>query len=153
MIALLFAFALHAPQSPAAPALPRVYVYTSESGDSDDVRDRGASVKDLRAALKDKKKDLVVVDAESDADLLVEVLDRAVTIPRVVFGMAPRMGQQPDPAGPTHEVHLHVAMRHPNETALDISSKNGPLESTGGWKSAADDVAKQIDKWIVDHRR
>jgi hypothetical protein len=33
-----------------------------------------------------------------------------------------------------------------------FANKNSPLESNGGWKSAADDVAKQIDKWIVDHQ-
>ncbi len=57
MTGLLLVFAMfHAGQSPAAPTLPRVYVYTSDAGDPDDVRDCRASVKDLREALKDKKK-------------------------------------------------------------------------------------------------
>ncbi len=94
---------------------------------------------------------MIVVDAPESADLLVEVVDRAITTPKLVIGMAPRLGPLPDPAGPSHEVHLHVAMTHGGETAVEFNSKNGLLDSTGGWKSAADDIAKQIDKWVVDH--
>jgi hypothetical protein len=34
----------------------------------------------------------------------------------------------------------------------EITNKNRPNETASGWKSAADDVAKQIEKWIADRR-
>jgi hypothetical protein len=139
------------PQQPAN--LVRVYVYTAALDDAE-VAARRASVEDLRAALAGKKKDLVLADTEAVADVTVEVVERAVTIPKVVFGMGVQPGQRPGfpgTAGPVREVHLLAKLTFREESAV-FGNKNTPIESGGGWKSAADDIAKQVDKWIVDHR-
>jgi len=136
------------------PNLVRVYVYTDASGEAPDVRARRDSVKDLRAALAEKKKDLVLVDTEGDDQVSVEVVDRTVTIPKFAFGPAVRPGQgpgAPGSAGPVREVHLRVRLTRGDESVV-FNNKNKALESGGGWKSAANDIAKQIDKWIVDRR-
>ena len=133
--------------------LVRVYVHTDDTGDVVEVSARRDSVKELRAALADKKKDLVLVEGRDGADVVVEVVDRTVTIPRVVFGTSPRSGQPPDArtAGLARAVHLRVTLTYRDEPTI-FDNKNTLIESNGGWQSAADDVAKQVDKWIVDHR-
>jgi hypothetical protein len=62
----------------AAPAV-RVYVFTAEAGGqpTDDEKGRLDAVQDLRDALS-KKKELQVVTARTDADVIVEVLSREV---------------------------------------------------------------------------
>lgn len=140
--------------SQAPPSLVRVYVYTEAARDDPEFEARRDSVRDLRAALAEKKKDLVLADSEDAAHVSVEVVERTVTLPKVVFGTGVRSGQGtgvPGPAGPVREVHLRVELTWGDESVV-FTNKNSPVESGGGWRSAATDIAKQIDKWIVDHR-
>jgi hypothetical protein len=145
-----FVAALPAGQTPA-PALPRVYITTAVRGAEADLRDRQQSVKDLRSALAGKKKDLVLVDTD-DADYIIDVVDRSFTVPKIAFMPPPRPGQPGIDASPARAVHLRVALRHGTDDPIDFTNKSTYLESGGGWKAAADEIAKQIDKWLVDRR-
>jgi hypothetical protein len=135
----------------AAPALPLVYVTTSDQGGADDVKGRQESVKDLRAALSDKKKHLVVADHEEGADFVVKVMERTVTTPKVLFAPMQPGVAGPVPTGPSRAVHLRVTLVQGSSDPTEFSNKGTAIESRGGWNFAADDIAKQIDKWIVDH--
>jgi hypothetical protein len=140
--------------SQAPPNLVRVYVYTDAAGEAAELGARRDSVKDLRAALAEKKKGLVLVDTEDVAHVSLEVVERTVTIPKFVFGTGILPGQRPGvpgTAGPVREVHLHVKLTWRDESVV-FTNKNSPIESGSGWRSAANDIAKQLDKWIVDHR-
>jgi hypothetical protein len=154
---LIGMFALGSQNTPAtlqtqpAPSLARVYVHTDETGDAFAVKARRESVKDLSGALAGKMKRLVLVQDEDHADVVLDVIDRGVTIPRVVIGIGARPGQPPD-AGvvPTRVAHLRVELTCGLES-VELTNKNAPIESNAGWKYAADDIAKQVDKWIGDH--
>jgi hypothetical protein len=49
-------------------------------------------------------------------------------------------------------VHLRVRLTC-SDGAVAFANKNTAIEQNSGWKSAADDIAKQVDKWIVDHSK
>ena len=134
------------PQTPAKGPL-RVFVETDEIGG--DLAARRTSVTDLTASLATKKKQFLVVESEDKADVLVEVLDRTVDTPKVVIGIGARPGQPPGPAGsPARSVRLRASVKYTGETTI-LTNKNSPLENNRGWKSAADDLAKQIEQWIT----
>jgi hypothetical protein len=132
------------------PKLVRVYVFT-EAGETAEIAALRESVKDVSARLAGKKKTVVIVDDEDRADVLIEVVERSRTVPRVVFGVAvaARPGQ-PSVPPPQRVVHLRVKLTH-REESVELKNKNSPLESAGGWKSAADDIAKQCERWMVEH--
>jgi hypothetical protein len=151
------------PQTPTAtpqldPKLIRVHVQTDDGGDASELAARRESVKHLLAAVAGKKKaGLVVADAEEAADVVVEVESRGVTVPKVVIGLSGGMGSPSGrpgaPTGPVRVARLDVTIaiaRHGDPS--EITNKNRPNETASGWKSAADDVAKQIEKWIADRR-
>jgi hypothetical protein len=156
-LALTMMFALTIQSTGAAPetaTLVRVYAHTDDAGDISDRDARRQSLKDLRAALNDKKKDLVLVKTEDEADVLVEVVDRTTTIPKVVFGPVVSPSQPSRGTGaasPIRAVHLRVTLTYLGDPVI-FTNKAALIESTGGWRSAAEDIAKQVDKWIVDHR-
>jgi hypothetical protein len=154
LLTMMFAFTSQSRPAPEAAALVRVYAHTDDAGDVSARDARRESLKDLRAALTDKKKDLVLVKTEDDADVLVEVVDRTTTIPKVTFGPVVSSGQPSWGTGlasPVRAVHLRVSLTHHGDPVI-FTNKAAFIESTGGWRSAADDIAKQVDKWIVDHR-
>lgn len=156
MFMLLVVSALHLvgqASKPAAPALPLVFVTTSDQGGTQDVKGRQESVKDLRAALGDKKKHLVVVDHEDRADLVVQIIERTTTIPKVVFTPMQPGVTGPASTGPSRAVHLRVTIVRGSSDPVEFTNKGTAIESRGGWNAAADDIAKQIDKWIVDHAK
>jgi hypothetical protein len=132
----------------ADPKLIRVFVHTEDLGQADELAARLQSVKDLSDALRGKKKVLVLVPEEDQADVVVEVRGRALTVPRVVMGVGARPGEPPGGGAPARVVQLSASVGE-SET---FKNKNSPLESQMGWKSAADDIAKQIEKWITDRR-
>jgi hypothetical protein len=140
------------------PSIIRVYVHTADMGDRDEVSARRESLTHLAHAIGGQKKGkvLAVVDAESAADVVVEVIERRVTVPRVVFGLGPsRAGgrSQPAMAPPTRHVTLVVTIELVSGSdPVEVRNKNRVVESEAGWKSAADDVAKQIEKWTSDRR-
>jgi hypothetical protein len=110
LLGILFAAGLVSatPATPAqsSPALLRVYVKTDEGGQRDELAARRESVKDMTEALTAKKKTFTVVEKEADADVVVEVLDRAVNVPKVVMGISPR------PGGPVHHPRHDGAHSH-----------------------------------------
>ena len=141
-------------QAPLDPKLVRVYVGTDDGGHPSELAARRESMKHLIAALA-KKKPLAIVDDEDKADVVVEVIDRGLTVPRVAFGSATMTGGgTPGPTPPpTRIVHLRVTASAGRVVdPIEITNKNRPVESEPGWKAAADDIAKQVDKWIADHR-
>lgn len=161
LLALLFAAGLASTSSitePSAqtpqPALLRVYVKTEEAGEGSELANRRQSVTDLMESLVAKKKTFTTVDTEATADLLVEVLDRAVYVPKVVMGIGPRPGDPSSIAGMTQPVRSPVLrVRATRGKFAEIfTNKNKPAESPRGWKMAADDLAGQIEKWAKANR-
>jgi len=129
-------------------ALPRLYVYTDESFDDGFLKEREQSVKDLREAIAGRKKVLALSDDKEHADVTVEVVERTTSVPKVRIGLAPPNSGEPGGSGPSRTVRLHVRARRGDDT-IDVTNKNAPFENDRGWVAAADDVAKQIEKWIV----
>ena len=153
MFTLLVVSALLLASQSTKPALPLVCITTSDDGDASDVKGRQESVKDLRTDLASKKKDLVVVDEKDRADFVVEVLERTTSVPRVLFTPMEPGVAGPVSTGPTRAVHLRVTIVRGSGDPVEFTNKSTAIESRGGWNSAADDVAKQIDKWIVERMK
>ena len=154
LLALVAVGAMTAPppaQQTAAKGPLRVFVETDEIGG--DLAARRTSVTDLTASLATKKKQFLVVESEDKADVLVEVLDRTLDTPKVVIGIGARPGQPPgSAAGPARAVRLRASVKYTGETTI-LTNKNSPLENNRGWKAAADDLAKQIEQWIVSRTK
>jgi len=152
-----------AAQTPAvstqpAPNLIRIYVQTADGGHPDERDARRESLDHLAAALAGQKKGtvLAIVDAESKADVVVDVIERSVTVPKVVFGLGPsRSGGASSPSmnPPTRHATLQVTLEMASGSdRIEFKNKNRAVESEQGWKSAAGDIAKQIEKWTADRR-
>lgn len=140
------------------PRLIRVHVLTADGGHPDELAARRVSLDQLAASLAGQKKgaSLVVVDAQSRADIVVDVIQRSITVPKVVFGLGPsRSGGASSPSmnPPTRHAVLHVTLHMAaGSDRVEFKNKNRVIESEQGWKSAAGDIAKQIEKWIADRR-
>lgn len=141
--------------SQADPTLIRVYVDSRPGPDAGGSAERQQSGKDLAAALAGKKKLVAIVDDEDKADVVVDVHDRTTTVPKIVIGIGPRPGQTTSPAAtaPTREARLRVSasLTHTDESR-EITNKNRANDNPGGWRSAAEDIAKQLEKWLNDRR-
>jgi hypothetical protein len=134
----------------AAPDPKLIRLYVSAPDGPDDAA-RRESVRHLKSALASKKKDVAVVDEEDAADVAVDVVERTVTTPRVVIGLA--TPGQPGTQAPSRLVHLRVQLNAPRlDTSLRIENKNRAYDTGPGWESAADDIVKQIVKWSIDNR-
>ena len=138
------------PPGPNA-ALIRVFVRTDEGGDPKELAAREQSVRDLQSALAGKRKTLAVVDDEDLADVVVDVQTLGYVVPKVVIGLGPRPGQPRGTGGPVRAPVLRVELTS-GEDSVAFTNKNKPPDSGAGWKSAADNLAGQIDKWIGEHR-
>jgi hypothetical protein len=155
--ALLIALALatatpEVTQAQPDPKLVRVWITTDDSGHPEELAGRRESLKHLTAALAKQKKLLVLVDKEDAADLGVEVLERRVDVPRFTIGVVSRPGDPPGTVAPARTVKLMVQLTWKDEN-VPLTNKNKPLESQLGWSSAADDIAKQVEKWITERRQ
>lgn len=161
---LLLSLCLSAgPQSPVAPVQPdpqliRVHVETDDGGIPEELAARRDSVRHLATAIAGQKKGkaMVIVASDDRADVVVEVVDRGVRVPKVVIGLG-GMGSQPGrPAplpAPTRVVQLRVTTRLTNGgDPVQLTNKNRAGESESGWRSAAEDIAKQLEKWVADNR-
>jgi hypothetical protein len=143
-------------QSPAGtsqpdPALIRVYIDTKPG--IGDTAALAQSAKDLTAALARQKKLFTIVEDEDKADVALEVQDRTVTTPKIVIGIGSGPGSNPASTVPVREGRLHVSgsLVHADES-IEIRNKNRVNDHPGGWKSAAEDIAKQVEKWVKDRR-
>ena len=165
MTSLLLTIALLAgagqPQVVAAqpdPRIIRVHVTTADGGHPDELAARRASLDQLVASLAGQKKgtSLAVVDEDAKADVVVDVIQRSVTVPKVVFGLGPsRSGGASSPSmnPQTRHAILHVTLHlAAGSDRVEFKNKNRAIESERGWKTAADDIAKQLEKWIADRR-
>ena len=144
-----------APTPTPNPSLIRVFVHTEIAGQASELNDRRQSVKDMTAAVAARKKSLVVVDDEAKADVVIEILDRAVNVPKVVMGLQQsRPGDPSSIAGMNGPVRIAIlrAKLTSGDLAPVFTNKNKPAESAGGWKAAAEDIGQQIDKWIGERR-
>jgi hypothetical protein len=162
LLLLLIAFS-QAGQAVTAPAQPdpriiRVYVITADGGHPDELAARRASVSHLAASIAGQKKGtvLAVVDGETKADIVVDVIQRSIDVPKVVFGLGPsRSGGASSPSmnPQTRHAVLHVTLHMASGSdRVEFKNKSRSIESERGWKSAADDIAKQIEKWTADRR-
>ena len=164
-IALLVLFSLGAGQLPATatpppdPKLIRVHVQTDDTGDPIDLEARRESVRQLVAAIAARKKSgmVTVPDGADNMDVFVKVQERGVTIPKVVIGLGGGMGPQAGRPGPaatpvkTVQLRTRIALARGGDP-VTITSKNRAMDSEAGWKSTAEDIAKQIEKWIADNK-
>ena len=142
----------HAAQKAPAPSPTRVYVFTDPTGDAADLRDRQQSVKDLRTALSRKKKTMTIVDDDDRAEIRIDVLTRTTEVPKFHIGFTP--AGPPGVAGvsgPVRVARLRVKIARPDADPVELVNKNSPSESQGGFISAAEDLASQIEKWIFAH--
>lgn len=154
MIALVLAAPAVPSQTPTPtpnPALVRVFVKTADGGQASELAARRESVKDLEDALQSKKKTIAVVDREDDADLVLEVLTRGVTVPKVVLGLGPRPNEPPTLPTPVRVAVLRTQLTFGREV-MEFTNKNKPPEAARGWESAADDIGDQVNKWAAGHR-
>jgi hypothetical protein len=150
-LTVLLFFAMGYGQAPTPdPALIRVYVHTADGGHEEEVAARRVSRKDLATALAGKKKVIVVVEDGDNADVSIEILGRAVEVPRVVIGLAGRPGQPSSP-GLVRLGTLNVSLES-GPVTLALSNKNRTNDNPGGWKSAAENIADQTEKWVREHR-
>jgi hypothetical protein len=135
-------------------ALVRVYIDTRPDNADAGLPDRQQSGKDLAAALGGKKKLFTIVDDEARADVVLHVEGRAVTVPKMIIGISPRPGQAADPTmRPTPEAQLRVGVSLARaDESVEMKNKNRAYDNPGGWKSAAEDIAKQIERWVGDRR-
>lgn len=135
---LLIAAALHPAAGHDARENVRVYVYTAPSASgqqSDEEKGRLEAVDELRAALK-KKKGLAIVQDRSQADVVVEVLEREQReAPLGGFG-----GKTITPMGDTI-IRVHVTS---GEQQADLKGIG-----QGTWGRAAKDAADRILKWTA----
>lgn len=141
-----------APQAQPDPKLVRVWVTTEDGGHPEELAARQESLKHLTAALAKRKKLVALVDKEELADVSVAVRERRVEVPRVVLGIGARPGDPPGTLAPARTVQLLIGLSWQHE-GVRLTNKNKPIESQLGWSSAADDIAKQIEKWISDRRQ
>ncbi|HEX5071261.1 MAG TPA: hypothetical protein VFV78_13680 [Vicinamibacterales bacterium] len=135
--------------SPQAKTL-HFYVKTDEGGERKDLEARRESVSDVTAALAAKKKVLTAAEGEAGADVLIEVIERSVYVPKVVMGLNPRPGDPssiPGMIAPVRSPVLRVRVTR-GPVAIVFTNKNKPPESLRGWQEAASDVAGQIEKWL-----
>lgn len=128
---------------------PRVFVHTEPDGEQSELAARLQSVKDLTAVLATKRERFTLVEARDKAQIVIEILDRSVKVPRVVIGMGARPGQPPGNNAPARTVILRVRVTEGPDEVI-VTNKNTPLESARGWKSAAEDIVKQVEKLIYD---
>ena len=130
--------------------LPRVYVHTDQSPGDGVLKEREQSVKDLQSAFGSRKKVLTLVDNDDHADVEVEVLERTTTVPKVRIGINPPNSGGIPGAGvgvPNRTVRLRVRATRGDEKQ-EFTNKSTPFENDRGWQAAAEDVERQIEKWI-----
>jgi hypothetical protein len=136
---------------PPDPSLIRVRVETGATGEASELAGRNTSVKDLAEAVAGKKKSLVSVTADEKADVTVEVVQRALDVPKVVIGMGSRPGEPPGGMTTLKTGKIRVALRF-GDMQVSLQNKNKAYDNPRGWKSAAEDLADQIDKWVGQYR-
>ena len=146
VVYLLLLVLLQSP--PKADAVPvRVWLPLANTL-APDFRD---STNDLSDLLRDKRKTIEIVDDKDRADVEVEVTDRSVTVPRVAIGVV-KPGRPGEPAAGLIQVAHLTATVTAGALSVTIKNKNSPTAASDGWKSAADDIARQIDTWIGKHK-
>ena len=147
-----------APSPQPDPKFIRVYVQTDDGGDASELAARQESVRHLKAVFGERKKAAIaVVVTEDDADVIVEVEQRSVTVPKVVIGLSGGMGSPGSrpgaPTAPVRVVKLQVTVAMAKDAdPVELANKNRANENENGWKSAAEDVAKQVEMWIGERR-
>jgi hypothetical protein len=157
VIATLFAagsaLAHVAPQSrPQIPKPVSVFVHTDDTGVAEELAARQTSVKDLSEALTSRKKLFTVVDEEEKSEIQVDVRGRGLTVPKVVLGLGPRPGESTIGSAPTKNAELSIRVSVTSrDLRAELKNKNKANDNPRGWKSAAADLADQLEKWLLEH--
>jgi hypothetical protein len=138
-----------APPAPPPPNPNLIRVYVDAGGDDDPALK--TSVKDLVEAIGDRKKSLASVDDEEKADVTVQVIQRITDTPKVVLGIGTRPGEPPGGAMAQKIGKLQIQVRF-GAMQVSLENKNKAYDNPRGWKSAADDLAGQVDKWVGQYR-
>jgi hypothetical protein len=133
--------------------LIRVFVETDDSGVAEELAARKTSVKDLSEALGSRRKLFVVVDDEDKSEIQIEVLGRGLTVPKVVLGLGPRPGESSIGSAPAKNAELRIRVTvTSSDLTAELKNKNKANDNPRGWKSAADDLVDQLDKWVLENR-
>ena len=154
---LLAAAQAPGPPPTSDPQLIRVHVRTDDGGIAEELAARRESAGHLSAAIAGQKKGkaFVIVADDDTADVIISVMHRGLTVPSVAIGlgtMTTRPGVRA-PVAPTRQAELYVTMTAPGAAdPVEVTNKNRVADSDRGWKSAAEDIAKQAEKWITGHR-
>ena len=133
----------------------RVFVFTAESGGSPGDSAAAArvdSMKDLQAALRSKS-GLSLVDGREQADVMIEVLDRGdqetgETVS--VTTSSPVTGTPHTDTTRSKDAVVRVKLVVGDEV-LNLQG-SGSGDTTRRWRTAANNVAKVIERWIKAHR-
>jgi hypothetical protein len=144
-------------QKPASPLKVFCFAAPNESGFVDkSSQSRADSLKDLKESIAKKKDWLEIVEAASQADVTVEVLERQVvpaghTIARISThtDSKGRTVTTHTPSRPIHNYTLRTRMRagsYENEMTGEVSSESLATYA-GQWRSAAGQIAGEIEKW------
>ena len=137
-----------------SPPPARVFVHTDDTGVAEELAARQASVKDLSEALTSRKKFFTVVDDEEKSEIQIKVLGRGLTVPKVVLGLGPRPGESAIGTAPTKNAELSILVTvTSNDLTKEFKNKNKANDNPRGWKSAADDLADQLEKWMLERYR
>jgi hypothetical protein len=75
---------------------------------------------------------------------------RTTEVPRIAFGLGPRPGD-PGTSAPIRLGRLRATLMF-GAMAVNMQNKNRANDNPRGWKSAAEDIADQVDKWIGQFR-
>ena len=134
-----------------APAEGLIRVCVLPAARTNEVADLFESAQDLSAVFATRKKDLAVVATPEHADVVVTVTNRTVTIPRVAIGVVPANRPGAPASGPVRIMHVRITLTA-GKDEIEVNSKESVLEPTTTWRLATDAVAKQVEKWIADHK-
>ncbi len=153
LIAILLSFLLQSQVSavPVVPAANLIRVCVLPAARTDEVADLFESAQDVSAAFATRKKDLVVVASPEDADVVVTITDRTVTVPKVAIGVVPPNRPGAPASGRVRIMHVRTTLTA-GKDEIEVNSKSSALKRTTTWKLAAEDVAKEVEKWIADHK-
>src|SRR5262245_34065926 len=145
-VLLLYASALRAAPGTDEADKPRVYVYIDpriEENDLGKIRDLADSMADLREQIS-KRRDIVIAESRTDADILVTLLGRRIEVNR--SGETKYFGYTQ-----THFQSRYVLSFRVKAGTLDFETDTALGGAFVTWKRVAGVVAKDIEAWAKEN--
>jgi len=144
-IVIIAAAGLHAAKQPPVSKIPvLVRSVAATGGFTDPDKGRSDSVKDLTRQIKDASKVLRIVTTEEQATIVLEVLSRGNGIDQ---------GPALTPFGGPTPKHGSLTVRLTTGTfTADFTGTGGVTGAVSGYRRAAYEVVKQLEKWVKENR-